>query len=73
WLTKKTGSIYPAAIMHAANNFGGKGIGQLFISGIPEDRPMVIADELIVAIPSFLMGLMFLILMLRDNKKEKKM
>ena len=72
WLTKKTGSVYPAAIMHAANNFGGKSIEQLFFSGIPEDRPLVIADELIVSIPSFMLGLVFLILMLRDNKKTRK-
>ena len=73
WLTKKTGSIYPAAIMHAANNFGGIGIGQLFISGIPDDYSSTIADELIVSIPSFILGLVFLILMLRDNKNKKKM
>lgn len=72
WVTKKTGSIYPASIMHAANNFGGLGIGHLFMSGIPEDRPMVIADELIAAIPSFILGLVFLILMLRDNKTKKE-
>lgn len=73
WFTKKTGSIYPAAIMHASINFGGKGIGQLFISGIPEDKSLTIADDLIVSIPNFILGLVFLILMLRDNKKEKKM
>ena len=73
WITKKTDSIYPAAIMHASNNFGGKAIGQLFISGIPEDYSPTIADNLIVSIPSFLLGLVFLILMLRDSKNEKKM
>ena len=72
WLTKKTGSIYPAAIMHASNNFGGASIRLLFISGIPEDYSPAITDNLIVSIPSFLVGLVFLILMLRDNKKEKK-
>lgn len=73
WLTKKTGSVYPAAIMHAANNFGGKSIGLLFISGVPEDYTPTIADNLIVSIPTFTLGLVFLILMLRDNKKEKKL
>lgn len=72
WLTKKTGSIYPAAIMHAANNFGGKSIGQLFISGIPEDHSLNITENLIVAIPSFVLGLTFFILMLRDRKNTKK-
>lgn len=73
WLTKKTDSVYPAAIMHASVNFGGKGIGQLFISGIPEDYSPAITDNLIVSIPSFMLGLVFLILMLRDSKNEKKM
>lgn len=72
WVTKKTGSIYPAAIMHASNNFGGASIRQLFISGIPEDHSAAITDYLIVSIPSFLLGLVFLILMLRDNKNAKK-
>lgn len=68
WLTKKTGSIYPAAIMHASINFGGKGSGQLFISGIPQDYSPAITDNLIVSIPSFMLSLVFLILMLRDSK-----
>lgn len=72
WLTKKTGSIYPAAIMHASNNFGGAAIRQLFISGIPEDYTPAVTDNLIVLIPSFLLGLVFYILMLRDNKKKRK-
>lgn len=71
WLTKKTGSIYPAAIMHASVNFGGKGIGQLFISGIPEDYSPTITDDLIVSIPGFMLSLVFLILMLRDSKNKK--
>ena len=73
WLTKKTGSIYPAAIMHAANNFGGGNIGQLFISGVPEDFSPAIGDILIVSIPNYILGLIFLVLMLRDNRKEKKL
>lgn len=73
WLAKKTGSIYPSAIMHASINFGGKGIGQFFISGIPEDYSPTIADNLIGSIPTFILGLVFLVLMLHDNRKEKKM
>ena len=73
WLTKKTGSVYPAAIMHAANNFGANSIGQLFVSGTPEDFSPTIAENLIISIPSFMFGLVFFILMLRDNKNEKKM
>ena len=73
WVTKKTGSIYPAAIMHAANNFGGLGIAQYFISSIPEDFSQTVTDFLIVSIPTYIISLVFFILMLRDNKKEKKM
>lgn len=58
--------------MHAANNFGGIGIGKLFMSGIPEDYSPTIADDLLISIPYFLLGLVFLILMLRDNKKEHR-
>lgn len=72
WLTKKTGSIYPASIMHAANNFGGMGIGQLFMSGIPEDHSPTIAENLLLSIPYFILGLVFLILMLRDNKTDNQ-
>lgn len=71
WLTKKTGSIYPAAIMHAANNFGGKAIGQLFISGVPEEFSPDIIDSAIVSIPSMLICCVFLVLMIIDKKKEK--
>ena len=71
WVTKKTGSVYPAAIMHASNNFGGAAIRQLFISGIPEDFSPTILDNMIVMIPSILLGLVFFILLLRDSRKEK--
>ena len=72
WLTKKTGSIYPAAIMHAAINFGGKSIGKLFISGIPENYSPTILDNLIVSIPTFMLCLIFFALMISDKQKEKK-
>lgn len=72
WLTKKTGSIYPAAIMHAAINFGGKSIGKLFISGIPENYSPTILDNLIVSIPTFMLCLIFFALMISDKQKEKQ-
>ncbi len=71
WLTKKTGSVYPAAIMHAANNFGVLSIGQYFMSGIPEEQSFTIADILLLSVPDFILGLVFLFLMLRDNRKIK--
>lgn len=72
WLTKKTGSIYPAAIMHAAINFGGKSIGKLFISGIPDNYSPTILDNLIVSIPTFMLCLIFFALMISDKQKEKQ-
>lgn len=70
WVTKKTDSVYPAAIMHASINFGGRGIGLLFISGVPEDYSPTISHNLITSIPSFMLCLVFLVLMLRDRKNE---
>jgi membrane protease YdiL (CAAX protease family) len=72
WLTKKTGSIYPAAIMHAANNNGGGIVGQLFISGVPEDFSPDIANRVIVSIPSMLICCVFLVLMIIDKKRKAK-
>ena len=72
WLTKKTGSIYPATIMHAAVNFGGKSIGKLFISGIPDNYSPTILDNLIVSIPTFMICLIFFALMIGDKQKEKE-
>lgn len=72
WLTKKTGSIYPAAIMHAMNNSGGRIVAQLFYSGLPEDFSPTIIQNMVLSIPGFAICLVFLILMLRDNKKLKQ-
>lgn len=71
WLTKKTGSIYPAAIFHAMNNNGGPITGLLLVSGIPEGFVPTIPQQLLVGIPAFAVCLVFLILMLIDNKKRK--
>lgn len=67
WLTKKTGAVYPAAIMHAMNNFGGNITGQLLISGVPEDLTFSIPQMLLTEIPSYIAYTVLLILMIRDN------
>ena len=70
WLTKKTGSIYPAAIMHAMNNNGGKLTANIFISGVnPETFEETITQSLICEIPFFLCCTVFLVLMLRDKSR----
>jgi len=71
WLTKKTGSIYPAAIMHAMNNNGGPTIGNLLVMGVSEHMEMTIWDQFYMEIPQIILGVIFLILMLCDKNKEK--
>lgn len=70
WLTKKTNSIYPAAIFHAMNNFGGTFTIRLLLSGVPEDYTPTIPQLLILDIPLYAAALIFFVLMLRDNKKN---
>lgn len=71
WLTKKTNSIYPAAIFHAMNNFGGTVTSSLFMSGIPEDYSLTIPQKMILDIPLYAAALVIFALMtLRDNKNN---
>ena len=70
WLTKKTGSIYPAAIMHAMNNNGGTLTYTLLASGIDiENFVPSIPQNLICSIPVFLLSVVFLVLMLSEKTK----
>lgn len=71
WLTKKTNSIYPAAIFHAMNNFGGTVTNSLFLSGIPEDYSITISQQMILDIPFYAAALIIFVLMLRDNKNDR--
>lgn len=71
WLTKKTGSVYPAAILHAMLNGGGSAIGDFFISGVLKDFIPTIPQQLLINIPTYVICFVFLVLMLRDNKKKK--
>lgn len=71
WLTKKTNSVYPAAIYHAMNNFGGAFTSNLFISGIPEDYSITIQEQFILEIPACIISLIIFIFMIRDNRNKK--
>ena len=66
WLTKKTGSVYPAAIAHAVNN--GANLTPLFANGYPENTE---GSKLfmVIFLPTFILGAVIFILMLRKNKK----
>ena len=70
WLTKKTNSIYPAAIFHAVNNFGGTVTSSLFISGIPEDYSLTIPQQLLLNIPLYAAAMVVFVLILRDSKNK---
>ena len=71
WLTKKTNSIYPAAIFHAMNNFGGTVTSSLFMSGIPEDYSLTIPQKMILDIPLYAAALIIFVLLFRDSKNNK--
>lgn len=71
WLTKKTNSIYPAAIFHAMNNFGGTITMQLFLSGIPEGFSPTIPQQLLIDIPSYAAALIIFVIMMRDNRNKR--
>ncbi len=73
WLTKKTGSVYPAAIFHAMLNNGGSVTSQLFVRGIPEDFVTTIPQQLILSLPTFAVCFLFLLFMLSDHKTVRRM
>ena len=64
WLTKKTGSVYPAAIAHAVNN--GANLTALFANDYPE---VVEGSKLFAAVflPTFILGVVIFILMMRQK------
>lgn len=68
WLTKKTNSIYPAAIFHAMNNFGGTVTADFLMSGVPEDFSITIPQRLMLDIPFYAAAVIVFVLMLRSDK-----
>lgn len=73
WLTKKSGSIFPAAIMHACNNAGIPQMNTFFISGVGdlEKYDHTIPKSLICMIPYIILAAIFTVFMTRDRKKQK--
>ena len=71
WLTKKTNSVYPAAIFHAMNNSGGFSISNLFISGVPQDYSISISEQMILDIPFYIAAVIIYVFMMRDRKKTE--
>lgn len=70
WLTRRTDSVYPAAIAHAVNNSGGGMLGTiLLLNGVGDAetfRPDF-AGSIVMDIPLFLAGALALFLLLRKN------
>lgn len=68
WLTKRTNSIYPAAIFHAMNNFGGTFTISLFVSGVPEGYEPTVPQQLMLDIPLYIAALIIFTLMLQSGR-----
>ena len=66
WLTKRTGSVYPAAIAHAVNNSAN--LSALFANGHPEevDGARLFA---VVLMPVFALGIVIFILLMKKNSR----
>lgn len=74
WVTKKSKSIFPAAILHACNNMGFPAIGNIFLSGVGEleDFDPSILQRLVCNIPMAVIAVVFTYFMARDAKKSVK-
>ena len=74
WLTKRTDSVYPAAIAHAVNNSGGAALGTLLllngVGDVEQYRPGFAANNL-MQLPLYLLGIVMLILMLREKSPRR--
>lgn len=70
WLTKKSGSIFPAAIFHACGNSGGSGISNFFIVSVDTSKTIEIYQWAVFMLPNILLGAICFILLIRDSKKE---
>ena len=72
WLTKKSESIFPAAIFHACGNSGGSSVSNFFIVSVDLNQTIEIYQWAVFMIPEILFGVICFILLIRDNKKANK-
>ena len=72
WLTKKSGSIFPAAIMHACNNAGIPQMNTFFLSGFGdlENYEPTLMQQLVCMIPYIICAAVFTVIMIRDSKRK---
>ncbi len=70
-VTKKTGSVWTAAIMHAVNNSGGKALGLCLdtevLTGIWAEKPlMLFLSDMVVHV----MGVIAIVMLVKMKKEE---
>lgn len=72
WLTKKSGSIFPAAIFHACGNSGGSSVSNFFIVSVDLNKTIEIYQWTVFTIPEILFGVICFILLIRESKKANQ-
>lgn len=73
WLTKKSGSVFPAAIMHACNNMGVGRMNTFFISGLgdPEKIKMTMKQQYICEIPYYVLAAAVAVILVLEHKRKQ--
>ena len=71
WLTKKTGSIWPACIAHAVNNNGGNFTSALLVSGITKETDFRNGGDMVAMLPFFAVCTVCLVLMMRERRQGR--
>ena len=71
WLTLKTGSIYPAAIAHSANNNGATMLTSAVLIGVPDNLGISFSQRTAVMFFLAIFYAVFGILLYLDSRKEK--
>lgn len=73
WLTRKTDSVWPAVIMHFMHNSTIGVVGNIMLG---DNHEVNIGEDITAKIceyaPPILLAVIFMVLMLRDNKKQNK-
>ncbi|SEH83119.1 CAAX protease self-immunity [Ruminococcus flavefaciens] len=73
WLTKKTDSVFPAVIAHFMYNQSQFTLTELLYMGnISEDISLPLWTDILRYIPTLIIAVIFIILLLRDKKKDIK-
>ena len=72
WLTKKSGSVFPAAIMHACNNTGVGSLNTFFISGLgdPAKIEMTMKQRYICEIPYYVLAAAVAVILVLEHKRK---